>query len=91
MYGNKKTGLTDNGGTMDDAEQRAALRARSVTVRRFASAKEADAHELVYWASLSDAERVLQVWRLSCELWELRGTRPDESRLCRSVASVHRR
>jgi hypothetical protein len=76
---------------MSSPEQRAAERAGRITVRRYASASEADSHELAYWAGLSDAERVLQVWRLSRELWELRGARVDESGLCRSVASLHRR
>ena len=76
---------------MTDADLRAQERARRVTVRRFDSAADADAHELAYWGQLSDAERVGQVWRLSLELWELRGERVDESALCRSVASVRRR
>ena len=76
---------------MNDAEARAAERARRITVRRFASAREADAHDLAYWATLSDAERILQVWRLSRELWQLRGAGVDEPGLCRSVASVRRR
>ena len=40
---------------------------------------------------LSDAERVLQVWRLSQELWQLRGGPPDEPRLRRSVTRIQRR
>ena len=66
-------------------------RARRVTVRRFASAEEADRHELEYWLSLSPEERLAQVWRLSTELWRLRGEFRDEPGLCRSVASVRRR
>ncbi|HSK08107.1 MAG TPA: hypothetical protein VK911_00905, partial [Vicinamibacterales bacterium] len=65
-------------------------RAAPVTVRRFASAAEADRHDLEYWLSLPPAERVLQVWRLSVELWRLRGEFRDEPGLCRSVASVRR-
>ena len=61
-----------------------------VTVRRFASAAEAERHDLEFWMQMSDAERVMHVWRLSREMWLLRGDRPDESRLCRSVARVHR-
>jgi hypothetical protein len=66
-------------------------RAGRVTVRRFASAAEADRHDLEYWLQMSDAERVLQVWRLSQELWRLRGDLPDESELSRSVARLRRR
>ena len=61
------------------------------TVRRFASAAQADGHDLEYWMQLSEAERVLLAWRLSQELWRLRGDLPDESGLSRSVARVCRR
>jgi hypothetical protein len=64
---------------------------RDVAARRFASAAEADQHELAYWGQISDAERVLQVWRLSVEQWRLRGDPPYEPGLHRSVASVRRR
>jgi len=66
-------------------------RAVRITVRRFANAAEADRHDVEFWRQLSDAERVLQVWRLSLELWRLRGELSDEPGLCRSVACVHRR
>jgi hypothetical protein len=62
-----------------------------VTVRRYASAAEADKDDVVFWRQMSDAERVLHVWRLSEEIWRLRGDLPHESGLCRSVARVHRR
>ena len=62
-----------------------------MTIRRFASAAEADKHDLDYWMQLPDAERVLQVWRLSQELWRLRGDIPHEPGLSRSVASIRRR
>jgi len=64
---------------------------QGVSVRRFASSAEADAHDLEYWRELSDAERVLQVWRLSQELWQLRGGPPDETGLRRSVTRIQRR
>jgi hypothetical protein len=59
-------------------------------VRRFASAEEADRHEIDDWLALDPAERLLQVWRLSVDLWRLRGEWRDEPGLCRSVASVRR-
>jgi hypothetical protein len=62
-----------------------------ISVRRFASTAEADRHDLAFWMQLSDADRVLQVWRLSRELWLLRGENPDEPGLCRSVARIQRR
>jgi hypothetical protein len=62
-----------------------------MTVRRFASASEADRHDLDYWRQIPADERVLQVWRLTREQWQLHGERPgDEPGLCRSVARVHR-
>ena len=64
---------------------------RRVTVRRYASAVEADRHDAEYWMQLSDAERILQVWRLSQELFQLRGDAPYEPRLSRSITRVHRR
>ena len=62
-----------------------------ITVRRYVSAAEADKHDLDFWMQLPDAERILQVWRLSQELWRLRGDLPHEPGLSRSVASVRRR
>ncbi len=67
-----------------------AARSSRITVRRFASAAEADRHDLEFWASLPDAERILLAWRLSVELWQWRGEFPDEPGLCRSIASVRR-
>lgn len=71
-------------------DRRAARQAR-MTVRRYASAAEADRDDLAYWRSLPDGERVLQVWRLSREQWRLRGEWNDEPGFCRSVARVSRR
>ena len=73
---------------MDD---RAAARAGRITVRRFESAADADRHDLDFWQQMPAGERVLHVWRLSQELWRLRGEYRDEPGLCRSVARVHRR
>lgn len=66
-------------------------RAARITVRRFDSAADADRHDLEFWMQMSEAERVLQAWRLSQEIWLLRGERPHEPGLCRSVARVLRR
>jgi hypothetical protein len=62
-----------------------------MTVRRYASAAEADRHDLEFWMQLSDVQRLGQAWRLSQELWRLSGRDPHESGLCRSVASIRRR
>jgi hypothetical protein len=69
----------------------ATSRTGRITVKRYPSADDADRDDLQYWLQLSDAERVLQAWRLSVELWTVRGEAPDEPGLCRSVARVHRR
>jgi hypothetical protein len=66
-------------------------RAARLVTRRFESAAEADRHDLEFWMQIPERERVLQVWRLSQELWRLRGELRDEPGLCRSVARVHRR
>jgi hypothetical protein len=66
-------------------------RARRITVRRFASAAEADRHDLEFWLQIPEAERVLHAWRLSEELWRLSGNRSHEPGLHRSVESVRRR
>jgi hypothetical protein len=50
------------------AEQPRSRTARIVT-RRFASSQEADRHDLEFWMQIPESERVLQVWRLSQELW----------------------
>ena len=70
---------------------RAADRRGRLSVRRYASAAEADRHDLEFWMQIPESERVLQVWRLSLEQWQLAGHPPYEPRLHRSVASVRRR
>ena len=70
---------------------RAEARRSHMTVRRYTSAAEADRHDLEFWARIPEAERVRETWRLSQELWRLRGDLPDEPGLCRSVARVSRR
>jgi hypothetical protein len=72
--------------SIDESVQR-----RRVTVRRYSSAAEADRHDVEYWMQIPEAERVLQAWRLSVELWRLNGHPPHEPGLCRSVARVCRR
>jgi hypothetical protein len=66
-------------------------RAARIVTRRFTSAEEADRHDIEFWMQIPEHERVLQVWRLSQELWRLRGELRDEPGLCRSIARIHRR
>jgi hypothetical protein len=68
-----------------------ASRTARITVRRYASVADAERDDLAYWRQMPDAERVLHVWRLSQELWQLRGEPSHEPGLCRSVARVYRR
>ncbi len=49
-----------------------------MVVRKFASADEADRHDVEYWLSIPAPERLLQVWRLSVDLWRWRGEFRDE-------------
>ena len=60
-------------------------------VRRFSSARDADRADLEFWMRTPAADRILEVWRLSQEQWELSATSPDEPRLSRSVTCVRRR
>ena len=71
--------------------ERATARAARMTVRRYSSLAEADRHDLEFWMQIPEADRILQAWRLSQELWRLRGELPDESGLCRSAARIRRR
>ena len=71
---------------MDDRERRA-----RASVRRYESAAEADRDDLAFWMQMPDTDRILQVWRLSQQMWRLRGDMTDEPGLCRSVARVRRR
>jgi len=61
------------------------------TIRRFPSAREADREDLAYWMQIPESERILQVWRLSQELWRLSGEPPYEPGLSRSVTRLLRR
>jgi hypothetical protein len=56
-----------------------------MTIRRFASAADADREDHAYWQQIPEAERALEAWRLSQELWRLKGGPPHESGLCRSL------
>lgn len=76
---------------MSNPADRAIERARRMTIRRFASAADADREDRAYWQQIPEAERAVEAWRLSQELWRLTGGPPHESGLCRSIARVRRR
>jgi hypothetical protein len=92
MRGNRSDGCQrkthDNKGMTNPP---ADARTSRMTVRRYATAAEADRDDVLFWRQMPDAERVVHAWRLSQELWRLRGELPDEPGLCRSVARVRRR
>jgi hypothetical protein len=68
---------------------RSSSRTARARIRRFESSRDADAHDLEYWQQIPVADRVLSVWRLSLEQWQLSG-HTHEPGLCRSIASVRR-
>ncbi len=64
---------------------------REITTRVFRRRAEHEAADAAYWRALSPEERVNLAWRLSEELWRLRGEFPDEPGILRTVARVIRR
>jgi hypothetical protein len=65
-------------------------RARHITVRKARLGEEDEKLDREFWAQLSREERVLEAWRLSLELWELKGWDAGEPGLYRSRARVVR-
>lgn len=72
-------------------DTRAAERSARISVRRFASAGEADRHDLAYWLEIPPDQRLALVEQLTEDLWRMRGEWPDEPGLRRSVTRVVRR
>jgi len=68
-----------------------ARRGSRVTGRRFPSNADADRHDPEFWGQLPADQRVLLVWQLSVEQWQILGRGPYEPGLCRSVTSIRRR
>ena len=66
-------------------------RTQHITVRKARLGSENDRLDREFWASIAPEERVEEAWRLTLELWELKGWDPGEPGLCRSVARVVRR
>ena len=61
-----------------------------MTVRVFRTMAEQEAGDREFWKSLSPEDRILETWRLSEELWRLKGEFPDEPGLCRTITRVLR-
>lgn len=64
---------------------------KRIRVRKFQTAQEEQAADHEWWQRLSPEERLIETWRLSEELWRMKGEFNDEPGLCRSVARVSRR
>lgn len=64
---------------------------RITGTRKVRMGKDSDRADREFWAALAPHERVLETWRLSLELWELKGWDSGEPGLCRLVARVVRR
>ena len=64
---------------------------RITSTRKTRLGADSDRADREFWAALSPDERVLETWRLSLELWQLKGWNPGESGLRRDVTRVVRR
>jgi hypothetical protein len=65
-------------------------RAQHITVRKARLGPENDRLDREFWASLPPDERVEETWRLTLELWELKGWDPGEPGVRRPVVRVVR-
>jgi hypothetical protein len=65
--------------------------ARRITVRKTTYREMDDRFDVEFWASISPDERFAEAWRLSEEIWRLKGWDPGEPGLSRSVARLIRR
>ena len=66
-------------------------RAREITIRKARLGEEDDRLDREFWARLPPEERVEATWRLSLELWEMKGWDAGEPGPYRTVARVVRR
>ena len=64
---------------------------RITSTRKLRLGAESERADREFWAALTPAERVLETWRLSLELWELKGWDTGEPGLRRPAARVIRR
>jgi hypothetical protein len=65
-------------------------RARHITVRRATLGPEDERLDREFWAALTPEERVEETWRLTLEIWELKGWDPGEPGLRRPVTRAGR-
>jgi len=66
-------------------------RAAHITIRKAKLGPEADRLDREFWAGMTSGERIEETWRLTLELWELKGWDSGEPGSYRSVAQVIRR
>ena len=67
------------------------LNPRITGTRKVRLGADSDRADHEFWAALTPEARVLETWRLSLELWQLKGWDTGEPGLCRLVARVVRR
>ena len=65
--------------------------AREITARKITRRGPVDDVGLEDWPRVTPDERFAEAWRLSEEIWRLKGWDPGEPGLSRSVARVIRR
>jgi hypothetical protein len=65
--------------------------ARRITARKTTHREMDDRFDVEFWAGVSRDERFAEAWRLSEEIWRLKGWDPGEPGLPRSVARLLRR
>jgi len=66
-------------------------RAKHVTVRKARQGPEDEHLDREFWERMPPVERVEETWRLSLELWEMKGWDAGEPGPYRTVARVVRR
>ena len=64
---------------------------REITARKVTRRGPDDEIDLEFWARVTPDERFAEAWRLSEEIWRLKGWDPGEPGLSRSVARLIRR
>ena len=75
-----------------DRARRAADRRSRITIQKVTlGSAEEERLDRAFWAQLTPNERLLETWRLSLELWQMKGWDPGESRLHRSITRTSRR
>ena len=64
---------------------------REITARKIMRRGPDDEIDLEFWARVTPDERFAEAWRLSEEIWRLKGWDPGEPGLSRSVTRLIRR